>query len=373
MRFPLFLLPLLFGSLAAAQDKPAEAPPAPPAPPEAKNPGDFESVVRVGDKDVAVRDAVARGLEYLASAQIGAPKKPGDPWEDNVNRGAFGRGAYGPHVGVTALACLAFMAEGNLPGRGKYGRNVEEGLRFILANCRRDGLVCAPGSTHGPMYGHGFATLFLAEVYGMTGRKDIGDQLDAAVRLIVKTQGPDGGWRYQPRPCEGDTSVTICQVTALRAARNAGVAVPAETIDRAVTFVRNCRNPDGGFRYTLNSTGSAFPRTAAAVVTLLAAGDERVRRDDPAVREGLEYLKRNAPGKAQDYGHLFYGHYYAAQAMYLAGGDHWREWFPAAAADLLSKQADDGSFPSEAGPDYGTAMALIVLQLPNRYLPIMQR
>src|SRR5688572_32857679 len=55
----------------------------------------------------AQRDAVERGLAYLAG------KQQAD--------GSFalygGRG----HAGITALAGIAFMSAGNLPGRGKYG------------------------------------------------------------------------------------------------------------------------------------------------------------------------------------------------------------------------------------------------------------
>ncbi len=38
-------------------------------------------------------------------------------------------------------------------------------------------------------------------------------------------------------------------------------------------------------------------------------------------------------------------------------------------------QGEDGlwSQPDSYGPAYGTAMALIILQIPNNYLPIFQR
>ena len=101
------------------------------------------------------------------------------------------------------------------------------------------------------MYGHGFATLYLAEVYGMSPRDDLREKLARAVELIVRTQNAEGGWRYQPRPEDADISVTICQVMALRAARNAGLRVPRETIDRCVDYVKRSQNADGGFRYML--------------------------------------------------------------------------------------------------------------------------
>ena len=73
------------------------------------------------------------------------------------------------------------------------------------------------------MYGHGFATLFLAEVYGMTPRPDVRETLRKAVRLIVQTQNQEGGWRYHPVRNDAALSVTSCQIMALRAARTTGV------------------------------------------------------------------------------------------------------------------------------------------------------
>ena len=302
------------------------------------------------------RRAVQRGLAYLAQNQA----------ED----GSFGGTRFPKHVGITALACMAFMADGHVPGRGEYGDNVQRGLDFILSHATESGLIAADTS-HGPMYGHGFATLFLGEVYGMTGDERLREALQKAVRLIITTQNPEGGWRYQPRPFDADISVTICQIMALRSARNAGLSVPKETIERAIAYVRQCQNPaDGGFKYMLNSGGSAFPRSAAGVASLYYAG---VYEDD-ALEKGLAYMERGTDNITfRTGGHYFYGHYYAAQAMFLAGGDHWRHWFPKVREQLLAHQQPDGSWSSGHGESYGTAMSLLILQIPNRLLPIFQK
>lgn len=308
--------------------------------------------------------AVARGLASLERQQN----------ED----GSFGEGRYGRNVAVTALACLAFMADGSVPGRGEYGENVAKGLDYILANSTESGLI-ASDAANGPMYGHGFATLFLGEVYGMTaGGPDtrlagrVHEALVKAVRLIEKTQNEEGGWRYNPVPYDADVSVTICQIMALRSARNAGIEVSKDVIDRAVEYVRRCQNPDGGFKYQLESGQSAWPRSAAGVASLYYAGIY----EDNAIDRGLDYLRINAlPGHAMaSRAHYFYGHYYAVQAMYLAGGAHWERWWPAIRQELLASQLDDGSWDDRSvGPSYGTSMALIILQMPKRYLPIFQK
>lgn len=309
------------------------------------------------EQDATVRRALAvrTGLAWLASQQVG--------------NGSFGsRSHYGPHVGISGLAALAFMADGNMPGRGPYGVVVERTLSFVLAHSSESGLLAAETS-HGPMYGHGFATLFLAEVYGMTHRQEVREALRKAVRLIVNTQNEEGGWRYQPVRNDADLSVTVCQVMALRASRNAGIYVDKRVIDAAVEYVKASQNPDGGFRYMLNSGGSAFARSAAGIATMQYAGvygGEEIER-------GLQYLRRFLPPKEQSVGHYFYGHYYAAQAMFLAGDQAWSEWWAPVRDELLHKQSPEGAWRGQAGEEYGTAMALIILQIPTRLLPIFQK
>jgi squalene cyclase len=303
-------------------------------------------------------DRIDRGLIYLASQQ-----------EQN---GSFGRGRFANHVAITAIAGLAFMSAGHVPGRGEYGKNVQRALDFILENVQESGLIAAQ-TAHGPMYGHGFATLFLGEVYGMSMSDDrVRVALEKAVDLIVRTQNREGGWRYQPVPVDADVSVTICEVMALRSARNAGVKVPRETIDRAVRYVRDCQNDDGGFRYMTREGTSAWPRTAAGVATLFYAGVH----EDNSIDRGLGYLLRTAlPGSGRvRQSHFYYGQYYAAQAMYLAGGQWWQTWWPAARDSLLQRQSANGGWlDHHIGGAYSTAMALVVLQVPKRYLPIFQR
>ena len=299
----------------------------------------------------AQRDSVEKGLAYLAG------KQQAD--------GSFalygGRG----HAGITALAGIAFMSAGNLPGRGKYGQQVDKCLEFVLACCQQSGLISSDNS-HGSMYGHGFATLFLAEVYGMTGNEEVKEKLKNAVRLLQKSQNNEGGWRYQPVPYDADISVTIASVMGLRAARDAGIKVEKKTIDDAIAYVRRCQNGDGGFSYMARSGGSGYARSAAGVAALYYAG---VFEGDELTR-GLKYLRQFKPGFGGD-GHFFYGHYYSAQANFLAGGEYWAEYYPLIRELLISRQnRATGGWTGESGEDYATAMSLIILQMPNRYLPV---
>lgn len=310
--------------------------------------------------DGRTRAAIRRGLAYLAGRQ-------------NEDDGTFGRVRYGGNVAVVSLAGMAFMAHGSMPGRGQYGLHVNRCIQYVLEQAQPSGFLSAPGNaSHGPMYGHGFATLFLAEAYGMTPNRDVRDKLVKAVQLIVNTQNKQGGWRYHPQRRDADISVTICQVMALRAAKNAGVFVPNATIDRCIDYVKRCQNADGGFSYMLGQgKDSRFPRSAAGVVALYSAGIYEGEEID----RGLTFLRRHMPRARSPRGtHYFYGQYYAVQAMWHAGGEHFRAWYNAIRDVLLQRQDPrDGSWPDEIAPEYGTAMACIVLQMPNNYLPIFQR
>ncbi len=303
--------------------------------------------------------AIDKGFEYLAARQ-----------QDD---GSFGRSGYSRNVAVCAVSGMAFMSAGSTPMRGPFGENVSKCVDYLLKHAQENGFIIEESSSsHGPMYGHGFATLFLAEAYGMTMRIDIREKLAKAVRLIIETQNEKGGWRYQAQRHDADLSVTVCQMMALRAAKNAGLYVPNETRDRCVEYVKKSQNADGGFMYMVHGGSSSFPRSAAGVVALYTAGYE-----GKEIQLGLDYLMKHLPRGATSPGHYYYGHYYAVQAMWHAGGSRWKKWYPAIRDELVKPGSphhprEDGSWMDAICPEYGTAMACIILQMPNNYLPIFQ-
>ena len=323
----------------------------------------------------AAREAIQQGLDFLARNQHAD--------------GSFGTGNHHGNVAITSLAALAFMAGGHQPGRGARGGVVRHALEYVLGqeDPLRKGYLhrrALLNQHEGPMYSHGFGTLFLAEAHGMVHDKKLRDRLHetlkAAVDLIVRSQNPKGGWRYVPEEKNTtDISVTVCQIMALRAARNAGVSVPKETVDLCTRYVRSCQEGPGsrdagGFRYMAHSGQPGFARTAAGVAALYCAGLYK----DPAVESGLKYLMQYKPKPyyTRPDLHYFYGHYYAAQAMWTAGGSYWSEWYPAIREELLGRShrlRQDGSWVDQICTHYATAMACIILQIPNNYLPILQK
>jgi hypothetical protein len=323
--------------------------------------------------------AIHSGLAYLKSQQ--------------GRDGSFGTGKYRGNVAVSSLAGLAMMAGGHQPGRGAYGKVVADALRYVLGqeDAGEPGYFRTPRlAPQGPvfergygMYDHGFATLFLAESCGMVSDRRLRDDVHAALRRAVKLtlasqrKNNENAWRYTPSSRDADISVTICQIMALRAARNAGVDVPKKQVDDCVEYVKRCQDRAGGwFRYMAQGGGGgqAFARTAAGVVALYSAGIYTGDEVEAGLKYLLKYHKPNGPFARPD-PHYFYGHYYAVQAMWLAGGGYWSEWFPAIRDELVGHRSrtSDGAWHDHICAHYATAMACIILQVPNNYLPILQK
>src|SRR5262249_46612558 len=136
----------------------------------------------------------------------------------------------------------------------------------------------------------------------------------------------------------------------------------------------------GGFRYQPGGGPTGFARTAAGVVALYSAG----LYEGQEVKKGLDYLMGSKPGGGGNnqggalFGeyetHYYYRHYYAPQAICIAGAREWGEWSPAGGESFLPRRNRDGYWDDRRfDRHYCTAMALIVLQIPNNYLPILQR
>jgi hypothetical protein len=233
------------------------------------------------------------------------------------------------------------------------------------------------------MYDHGFGALFLAEVFGMVPDLTMQDRLkgtiERAVRLIEISQNREGGWRYETKPPQdADISVTICEIMALRAARNAGFDVNRQVVNLCVKFVRSCQNPDGGYSYFSGRGPSAFARSAAGLVALYSAGIYEGKEIDRTLRYLMQFKSpRHELGGEM---HWYYGQYYAAQAMWTSAvriPHYWNEWFPAVRDDLLMRvgnRGGDGAWTDQMTCNhFATAMACIILQIPNNYLPILQK
>ncbi len=307
--------------------------------------------------DPAAEELINGGLNWLASRQL-----PSGSWADKDHQ-----------AGITAYAMMAFMAAGHLPGEGPYAKTMDNGLRFLLGCVRPEGYIAASTGSNN-MYGHGIATIVLGELYGQTHDENIRPKLQKAIEIILFAQHKSGGWRYQPRPTDADISVTVLQVVALRVAINAGLDVPQEAIDNAVKYVRSCHDENsGGFSYQTHKNQPGFARTAAAIYSLQVCG----LYDDPMVVAGRAYIEKNR----KDGGWFTYGHFYAAPAMYMIGGEAWSKWYPSIRDTLVARAKRQGDMVywdhvdgrGDGGQVYATSVYTMILAMPYHYIPLYQR
>jgi hypothetical protein len=309
--------------------------------------------------------SVSKGLDYLAAQQ-----------SDDGSWITGGGQAY--PVAMTGLAGTALLAHGNSPTRGKYSRTVQGAVEFLVRCATPTGLITGPAQDSGqPMHGHGFALMFLASVYGMITkdslRRQVAETVRKAVALTSQGQSGQGGWTYIPGAGD-EGSVTVTQVQALRAAQNAGFLVPKAVIEEAGNYLEKCRTPEGGIQYSLLSGGGPrLPISAAAVATLYNAG----QFESPIATDCLKYVWgqfRATEGWNKGGGHMFYSHLYASQGFYMAGDEYWDKYYPPTRDQLIAMQQGDGSWNGDGiGQVYGTSIAVIILQLPFKYLPVFQR
>lgn len=318
------------------------------------------SKARSGADDVVVDERseqlIKGGLKYLATRQ-----QPNGSWAEGDRNHA---------AAITAYVLIAFLSTGNVPNEGEYGQVVQRGVDFLLNCARPDGYIAAAEGTHN-MYGHGIATLALGELYGMTNDEAIRPRLERAIKLIIGAQNKEGGWRYNPRPDSADVSVSVLQVVALRVAKNSGIDVPEETLDRAVKYIRSCHHDSGGFTYQSRGGGPGSARTAAAVYALQVCG----LYDDKMVLDGSAYYLKNYQNDKQ---YFTYGVNYAGPVHYMIGGDTWRKFYADVRTRIIKDAKSQGSLfywnpQGPGGESYGTAVSIGVLAMPYGYLPLYQR
>jgi hypothetical protein len=307
--------------------------------------------------------ALDRGLAWLARNQ--------------GQDGAWRTGGYYGNVpcAMTASVGMALLSSGSTPTRGKYAKNISRAVTYLMKNFQPSGLIAAVAEEGRPMYGHGFSTLFLAQVLGMEEdrqrHKRLRVILTKAVELISASQSVRGGWYYTPNSNNDEGSVTVTQMQALRACQDAGVSVPKKTIDKAIRYIVNSANPDGGIRYRAGQGGNSRPAiTAAAVATLYHAG----KYGHPMANNALKYARARVTPNLVRMGHYYYAHNYLAQALFQKGGEWWSEYYREMAGRLVQRQAKNGSWTDgRVGPVYTTAVAVVILGLPHGFVPAYRR
>ena len=319
--------------------------------------------------------SVDRGLAWLV--------------EEQAVNGCVGDSHPNVQPALTALAVMAALSAGHQPGSGPYGQWIERSVDYVLTTQDSLGFFVIDNKYNGSAatYNHAIAGIMLAEVLGMAdnARNDritvaIDRGLVATTKLQQRHQESKtdrGGWRYIKRNTrnDADLSVTTWHLLFLRAAKNAGYAVPESLVTEASNFVRRCYNEEQAMFAYLPDSGASITMTAAGVLSLYLAGQV----DDPRLIAGAEKLA------AYDFEHLnpgmtwpYYTCYHSSQAANQIDGKTRRKVLTGIATFLMSRQRNDGRWPatervSRGGNVYATSMAILSLTPAYQILPIYQQ
>ncbi|MBA4388616.1 MAG: hypothetical protein C0404_11590 [Verrucomicrobia bacterium] len=314
-----------------------------------------------------VKETTRKALQYVRSSQQAD--------------GSWGDKQFPKSSGVTALCCMALLAEGSLPRVGVSGKELDNGISFLLSCAKEDGLIVAKNTyEYGPMYDHTWSTYVLLEAYGnCPWYTELRPKLSRAIQALLKAQKPDGGWRYTTSPLgSSDVSVTASALTTMRLARMAGFAVPETNVKRAQDFLERCGVPtrpedEGTFCYReFGERGS--PSTAAAgLLGLFSRGLYKHKFVKPTVERIAEPYRRAHVDELADtrqFRYYYFGCYYVSQVLYQAGDEYWLPWYKKYAEALKLTQAENGSFRDASGNMvYPTAISALILQAPLGYMP----
>lgn len=312
-----------------------------------------------------VREMYDRGLQYLVNSQ--------------TENGNWTGGQTGP--GVTGMAVMCFLASGEDPNFGRYSGNIRRAIRSMIAEQDE-----STGYFGGSMYHHGFAMLALSEAYGAVDdrnlwvgaansekKRSIGQSLELAVRSAVTSQKQNslGAWRYSPSGSDADTSVAGAVLVGLLAARNAGIEVPDEVIDKAIAYFVSMTADSGQVAYSGGLGGFNESMARISIGTLVYAVARR--KDLPQYKKTLKYLTDRLTGGSSGHGGVEYQHYYQAQALFQGDFEAWQKWNKNLIRELKARQADDGSFQGSYGQSVSTSLNLLSLAVNFRFLPIYER
>ena len=340
-------------------------------------------VGRPGDPDgghKGVRELVL-ALEWLEKAQERDGSWNGKSWD----------GAQPYAVGMTGLSLLAYLGAGYTHSRGQFKTTVGSGLRWLESRQRPDGSF--PWTT---FYEQGIATMAVCEAYAMTHSRRVGRMAQRAVDYICRVQPEHGGFRYSGPVArgEGDMSVTGWQIMAIKSALCSDLAVPPQALERSRVFLRNALRKYGTSSYIVSSPAQgSLAMTAAGTFCRMLLGKEGAWDDEIRQATTLLLSKETEGGKViyggatkQLVRDLYYT-YYSSLAMFQAGPEFWKVWRdsymePLRTAMVRHKLDEHGRFvrgswdPAKCrwgkagGRIYATAMAVLSLEVPFRYLRI---
>ncbi|MEZ6092395.1 MAG: hypothetical protein R3C05_31200 [Pirellulaceae bacterium] len=325
--------------------------------------------------NAASEQAVASALEWIVAHQRNDGSWDFDLTKDPCN-GRCGNPRHNPSdmatpkTAATGLALLPLLGSGHSHLNGRYRENVSRGIYYLRSQMRD--AQSGRELMHGSMYGHGIATLAIAEAFAMTKDEELRDMLRDLHDFIVMAQHPKGGWRYKPGQ-PGDMTVTGWQVLALKSSQIGGIPMPSLVHVRAEEFVQSLSSEHGTRFGYLGPGAEPTPTAVGLLLQMYLGAPPRNSR----IILGCDYLYDLGPSKTD-----VYFNYYATMTLHHARYYGFPEWNAKLRDYLVATQATKGHeagswhfrdhFGDVGGRLYSTAMCALVLETYYRYLPLWE-
>jgi len=305
-----------------------------------------------------------------------------------------GPGSYGLDVGVSALALLAFLGNGDTTVAGPHQRQVQRGIVWLLGEQDADSGRFGRSSGPSQVYEHAIATLAIGEAAAFSGHRVLRDAARRGIAVIQAARNPQAAWRYGFAPDgSDDTSVTAWMVQALDAGRRVGLEVDEQCFQGALSWLDEATQPENG-RCGYDATGTLSARvsgsndqyppengealTGAALFLRSLIGQRA--ESTPLLEQHAELLLQKLPewnpeGLTCD----MYYWYYGSMGLRQLGGSSFAAWADALAPAALGGQRQDGDAAGSwdpvgpwgfsGGRVYATAMMALCLEAPYRFAP----
>ena len=304
-----------------------------------------------------------------------------------------GKAAY--DVGVTGLALLAFLGDGNTVRSGEHRDVVKKAVVWLRKQQAQDGRF---GAQDAPdwIYGHAIATYAMVEARDVSSYKLLTNSAESALRCLLAHRGERAVWRYAAGDARGDLSVTGWAVLALQAANEAGLETDSEWRAVCAAWLDTVSDATGLHGYTKRGELSSrlpgdhvrrFPVTSCEPLTAIGVMCRAMLGQAPmpgsVMDAAADRLSSKPPvwsvedGRADPY-YWFWG----SDAMRQVGGDRWRAWRKALESEVVSHQrrpeqgaAASGSWDpvgpwgEVGGRVYSTALTTLALQSSYRLAP----
>ena len=350
---------------------------------------------------LGTEQALKDGLEWLKNHQDEDGKwdcdefMKHDPPADRASRPLEDAGEANHDVGVTGLALLAFLGDGNTMRVGPYKDNVSRAMKWLREQQEAETGLIGDQIGHAFLYDHGIATLAVCEAYYFDKSPLLKGTAQKAINFVTRARNPYGAWRYDVPPIgDNDTSVTGWMVFALKSAEEGGLKIDPEAFNGAKQWFNEVSDAGTG-RCGYDSPGSLSSRvpgrneqypaekgeamTSVALLCRFFLGEDPDKT--PIMKAHAELMMKCLPkwepdAKANDMYYWYYGSY----AMYQMGGRYWEQWNKAMKDAVLKSQRQQpgsttyhgswdpvGPWGWSGGRVYSTALGVLCLEVYFRY------